>query len=98
MGDALAVDLAALERAWREVRRAAAEIGEATFEGVFGESVGALPSTDTSAACADLARRLGAGVLALADSLQVTSDAVAGAAEAYRTTDAVLAAAAGRSA
>jgi hypothetical protein len=91
MGADLSVDLKALEQAARTVQRVAGRLAELAVASATYDAVDALPATDTAAACAELARRLRAAVLAHADSLETTAGAVLGAARTYQATDADLA-------
>lgn len=90
MGVDLVVDERALEHAALTLRLAAHHLAESRVARALADAPGALPATDTAAACADLGRRLAAAVLAQADSLAATSDAVLDAARTYRLTDARL--------
>jgi hypothetical protein len=87
----LSVDLLALEHASHVLLDVAGHLVEVPVASELSDSTAALPATDTAAACADLARRLGAGVLAHAAVLEATAHAVAEAARTYQATDARLA-------
>ncbi|MGI9157707.1 MAG: hypothetical protein ACR2FG_13925 [Marmoricola sp.] len=87
----LVVDSWALEHAALTLRHARARLMAIPVEHALADTPGALPVTDTGAACAEVGRRLGAGVLAFAESVGVTAGAVLDAAAAYTTADAGLA-------
>ncbi|MDQ6642400.1 MAG: hypothetical protein M3Y66_07900 [Actinomycetota bacterium] len=76
------------------LQRAAADLADVKVADTLAGAPAGLPATDTAAACADLARRMGAGVLSFADSVMATADGVAGAMHSYQATDSGLAASA----
>lgn len=91
MTDDLVVDSRALELAALTLRRTRTRLVVIPVEQAVADAPGSLPATDTGAACAEVGRRLGAGVLAFAESVGATADAVLDAAAVYPTADAGLA-------
>ncbi|MGI9155029.1 MAG: hypothetical protein ACR2FG_00070 [Marmoricola sp.] len=87
----LVVDSRALELAALTLRRARTQLVGVPVEQALADTPGALPATETGAACSEVGRRLGAGVLAFAESVGATAASVLDAAATYTTADAGLA-------